>query len=148
MFLLSVGLSRPAFYHYYTTGLVVESNSKRGFIFFLLNVVVIVKVFENICFSRCHCGKQILSIMYLRSINCTYQDAFHRLYEEGHEVVGVELSELTVQSFFDKYYKGEYDQRTLDGVNGKLFSTRDGRLRIYQMDFYTFGPYALINVII
>ena len=81
-------------------------------------------------------------------MNYTYQDAFHRLYEEGHEVVGVELSELAVHSFFDKYYTGEYDQRTLDGVEEKLFSTRDGRLRIYRMDLFKFGPYALINVII
>lgn len=63
-----------------------------------------------------------------------------RLYDEGHEVVGVELSELAVRAYFEKYFAGSFDQRAVPGIDGKLFSTADGRLRIYQMDLFQFGP--------
>jgi thiopurine S-methyltransferase len=62
------------------------------------------------------------------------------LYDEGHEVVGVELSELAVRTYFEKHFAGSFDERPVPGVDGKLFATADGRLRIYQMDLFHFGP--------
>ena len=72
---------------------------------------------------------------------------FPRLYEEGHEVVGVKLREIAVRSYFSKHFRNYFIEKPIKDVDCNLFSTLDGSLRIYQMNFFKLVPYATILII-
>jgi len=56
------------------------------------------------------------------------------LHSQGHNVVGCEGVEVACTQFFADN-KIEYTRTPLEGIEGSLFSSTDGRLRIYQCDF-------------
>ena len=57
-------------------------------------------------------------------------------------MVGVELSELALRTYFEKHFAGSFDERPVPGIDGKLFATSDGRLRVYQMDLLHFSSFV------
>jgi len=61
------------------------------------------------------------------------KDMIH-LYEGGHTVVGCEGAEQGCIQFFQENNL-QFTQSPLEGVDGSLFSSEDGRLRLYQCDF-------------
>ena len=69
-----------------------------------------------------------------------------RLYEGGHEVVGVDYSEVGIRQFFgEQELPFEELEHTFPSSEHssmhtvKLFTTSDRRLRIYCMDFLLFS---------
>ena len=60
-------------------------------------------------------------------------DLIH-LHSLGHSVVGVEWIEQACLEFFSEN-KIEYSVAVLEGVEGSVYTSADGRLRIYQCDF-------------
>ena len=61
------------------------------------------------------------------------KDLVH-LHSLGHSVVGVEWIEQACLEFFSEN-KIEYSVAVLEGVEGSVYTSADGRLRIYQCDF-------------
>jgi len=61
------------------------------------------------------------------------KDMIH-LYNEGHTVVGCEGVEKGCVEFFAENNL-HMTRSPLEGIDGSLFSTDDGRLRLYQCDF-------------
>lgn len=59
------------------------------------------------------------------------------LADQGHYVVGVDIAEQALQEFFIDQNL-EYTEELLNNVNGKLFKSMDGRIKLYCMDFYLF----------
>jgi thiopurine S-methyltransferase len=61
---------------------------------------------------------------------------FNRLAEQGHHVVGLEASETAILQFFESRGLGK-EVKQLEGIeNGKLYTSCDGRLLIYQCDIF------------
>jgi len=60
-------------------------------------------------------------------------DLIH-LHSKGHNVVGCEGVELACTQFFAEN-NIEYSRTPLEGIDGTLFTSTDGRLRLYQCDF-------------
>ena len=60
-------------------------------------------------------------------------DLIH-LHSLGHNVIGVEWIEQACLEFFSEN-KIEYSVAPLEGVEGSVYTSTDGRLRIYQCDF-------------
>ncbi|XP_035825135.1 thiopurine S-methyltransferase [Aplysia californica] len=62
------------------------------------------------------------------------------LADKGHEIVGVECSELGIKSFFGRNNIG-YSQESCDTVKGKLFKSKDENvnIRIYCCDLFNFN---------
>lgn len=61
------------------------------------------------------------------------KDMLH-LYNQGHTVVGCEGVEKGCVEFFAENNL-QFTRSPLEGIDGSLFSTEDGRLRLYQCDF-------------
>ena len=61
------------------------------------------------------------------------QDLIH-LHSLGHNVIGVEWIEQACLEFFSEN-NIEYSVGPLEGVDGVLYTSADGRLRLYQCDF-------------
>jgi len=61
------------------------------------------------------------------------KDLIH-LHSLGHNVVGVEWIEQACLEFF-KENNLTYSKRPLEGVDGYLYTSDDGRLRVFQCDF-------------
>lgn len=59
------------------------------------------------------------------------------LADQGHYVVGVDIAEQAFQEFFIDQNL-EYTEEPLKNVDGKLFKSMDGRIKLYCMDFYLF----------
>ncbi|CAE1257192.1 TPMT [Acanthosepion pharaonis] len=59
------------------------------------------------------------------------------LADQGHYVVGVDIAERAFQEFFIEQNL-EYTEEQLKNVDGKLFKSMDGRIKLYCMDFYLF----------
>lgn len=60
-----------------------------------------------------------------------------RLYERGHQVIGIEISKSMIIKFFKKR-KLEYTVKNT--IAGQVYSVKlDGRLRIYCCDFFNFN---------
>jgi thiopurine S-methyltransferase len=58
------------------------------------------------------------------------------LVEQGHRVVGLEVSETAILQFFERC-GWEQEVKQLEGIeNGKLYTACDGRLQIYQCDMF------------
>jgi thiopurine S-methyltransferase len=58
------------------------------------------------------------------------------LAEQGHHVVGLEASETAILQFFESRGLGK-EVKQLEGIeNGKLYTSCDGRLLIYQCDIF------------
>jgi len=66
------------------------------------------------------------------------KDLIH-LHGLGHNVVGCEGVEQACTEFFSDN-KIEYTRTPLEGVDGTLFSSADGRLRLFQCDFLALTP--------
>jgi len=66
------------------------------------------------------------------------KDMLH-LHGLGHNVVGCEGVEQACTEFFSEN-NIEYTRTPLEGVDGSLFASSDGRLRLYQCDFLTLTP--------
>ena len=60
-------------------------------------------------------------------------DLIH-LHSLGHTVIGVEWIEQACLEFFSEN-KIEFSVAPLEGVEGSVYTSTDGRLRIYQCDF-------------
>ena len=60
------------------------------------------------------------------------------LYDQGHTLVGVEGSEMALQQFFEEQSL-EYTSETVDTIRGKLYKSKDGRIRLYCCDIYMFN---------
>jgi len=56
------------------------------------------------------------------------------LHSKGHTVVGCEGVEMACTQFFTEN-SIEFTRTPLEGIDGSLFSSADGRLRLYQCDF-------------
>ncbi len=59
------------------------------------------------------------------------------LYDQGHTVVGVECAEQALQEFFQEN-NVEYLVEKVDKIEGKLYKSLDGRVRLYCCDFFKF----------
>ena len=60
------------------------------------------------------------------------------LYDNGHEVVGVEISELAIKQFFEESNL-QYAEDDATNVKGKVFKSIDGRLSLYACDIFHFN---------
>ncbi|XP_013388872.1 probable thiopurine S-methyltransferase [Lingula anatina] len=60
------------------------------------------------------------------------------LADQGHTVVGVEASELAVQSFFTEN-DIQYTVTDVPAIDGKLYQDLDNKIRIYVGDFFKFS---------
>ncbi|XP_070556929.1 probable thiopurine S-methyltransferase isoform X2 [Ptychodera flava] len=69
--------------------------------------------------------------------------------DQGHRAVGVEFSELACRSFFSEQ-KVEYTSTPMEDVpNGMVHTSKDGKIKLFQCDFYLFteehaGKYDII----
>ncbi|KAL3868321.1 hypothetical protein ACJMK2_041138 [Sinanodonta woodiana] len=55
--------------------------------------------------------------------------------DKGHEVIGVELSTTAVEKFFSE--RGmQYSSADLPNLDGKLYRSEDGMIKIYSCDLY------------
>jgi len=61
------------------------------------------------------------------------------LYNKGHRVTGCEWVESACTQFFAEN-NIQYSKAPLESVEGNLFQSEDGRLRIYQCDFLLLTP--------
>lgn len=69
------------------------------------------------------------------------KDLIH-LHSKGHSVVGCEGVELACTQFFTEN-NIEYSKAPLEGIDGSLFTSEDGRLRLFQCDFLALTPEAV-----
>ncbi|XP_013388818.1 probable thiopurine S-methyltransferase [Lingula anatina] len=60
------------------------------------------------------------------------------LADQGHTVVGVEASEIAVQSFFTEN-DIQYTVTDIPVIDGKLYQDPDNKIRIYVGDFFNFS---------
>ncbi|CAM1291497.1 TPMT (predicted) [Pycnogonum litorale] len=60
------------------------------------------------------------------------------VYGQGHRIVGVEAVEQPVQEFFSEN-KLQYSKIDCPIVDGELYQTRDGRLKIFRCDLFNFN---------
>jgi len=61
------------------------------------------------------------------------KDLVH-LHSLGHNVIGVEWVELAVDQFFSENNIG-FSEQPLEGVDGSVYTSTDGRLRVFKCDF-------------
>jgi len=66
------------------------------------------------------------------------QDLLH-LHGQGHTVVGCEWVEKACLQFFQEN-NIQHTRTPLEGIDGSLFKSEDGRLMIYQCDFLALTP--------
>ncbi|KAI8793355.1 probable thiopurine S-methyltransferase [Biomphalaria glabrata] len=59
------------------------------------------------------------------------------LADKGHEIVGIECSDLAIKTFFSKH-KLHYHQEHCDDVKGTLYKSDDGKIKIYCCDLFDF----------
>ena len=64
------------------------------------------------------------------------------LASQGHEVIGVELSELGVRAFFSENHLVHQEHRQ-DGFKVFQAEPKPGRITIYQGDFFSMNPVLL-----
>ncbi|ESO82999.1 hypothetical protein LOTGIDRAFT_223159 [Lottia gigantea] len=62
------------------------------------------------------------------------------LKQKGHQVVGVEISEDAVKHFFE-LNKLDYNVTPEPSIDGKLYQSECGKIKIYVGDFFKFGPH-------
>ncbi len=60
------------------------------------------------------------------------------LYDRGHSVVGIEVADQAIEEFFTES-KLEFTKEKVDKVDGTLYKSSDGRIRLYACDFYKFS---------
>ncbi|XP_077867438.1 putative thiopurine S-methyltransferase [Saccoglossus kowalevskii] len=62
----------------------------------------------------------------------------HRLADKGHDVVGVEYAKLPCREFFEEQ-RLESDTTPMEDVSGGfLHKSSDGKIKIFQCDFFKF----------
>lgn len=61
------------------------------------------------------------------------------LAEKGHEVVGIEISNIAVEKFFSDHGL-EYELSPCSQIKGKLYTCKTAKIRIYCGDLFLFGP--------
>jgi len=71
------------------------------------------------------------------------KDLIH-LHSKGHNVVGCEGVELACTQFFAEN-NIEFTKAPLEGIDGSLFTSEDGRLRLFQCDFLALTPEAVVT---
>lgn len=59
------------------------------------------------------------------------------LYERGHTVVGIEAVEQPILEFFDQYSLN-YTKTFCDAVDGHLYESSDGRIKLFHCDVFNF----------
>ncbi|CAC5396568.1 TPMT [Mytilus coruscus] len=62
----------------------------------------------------------------------------HWLSELGHDIVGVEISAIAIQKFFNDSNL-EYIVTPCEEIKGSLYTSKTGKIRIYCGDFFLFG---------
>lgn len=60
------------------------------------------------------------------------------MYDLGHEVVGVEISELACRQFFTEQ-NIEFTEEDVQSVNGKVYRSKDKRISLYSFDLFLFN---------
>lgn len=61
------------------------------------------------------------------------------LAEKGHEVIGLEISNVAIEKFF-KDQGLEYDIIQCKDINGTLYTSKTKNIKIYCGDMFLFGP--------
>ncbi len=61
----------------------------------------------------------------------------YRLYDQGHTVVGVECAEQALQEFFQENDM-EVVVEPVEKIEGKVYKSGNGRIRLYCCDFFKF----------
>ena len=134
-------------------GLLLDGHDKVKILLPLCGKSVDLKWFAHhfamICLSFVHHCSSTLACVQHNCCNCNETHSHwnaSRLYEEGHEVVGVEYSEAAICQFFvEQQLPFEQLTHTFPSSEHscmhtvKLFTTSDRRLRIYCMDFFLFS---------
>ena len=60
------------------------------------------------------------------------------LWENGHEIVGVECGEVALKQFFEEQ-KIEFSVDEIPSIEGKLYKSKDNKIRPYCCDMYKFS---------
>ncbi|XP_029637123.1 probable thiopurine S-methyltransferase isoform X4 [Octopus sinensis] len=61
-----------------------------------------------------------------------------KLADKGHNIVGVDIAEQALQEFFTDQNL-EYTVEELKDNTGKLFASKDGKIKLYCMDMFKFS---------
>ncbi|XP_052824209.1 probable thiopurine S-methyltransferase isoform X2 [Octopus bimaculoides] len=67
-----------------------------------------------------------------------HREEMHILADKGHNVVGVDIAEQAFQEFFTDQNL-EYTVEELKDNTGKLFTSKDGKIKLYCMDIFKFS---------
>ena len=59
------------------------------------------------------------------------------LADEGHTVIGTEISDKAIKFFFEEH-KLQYTVTPKPNVEGKVYASADGKIRLYACDFFKF----------
>ena len=61
------------------------------------------------------------------------------LADKGHVTVGVEFCERPCREIFERD-QIDYTEKAVPEIEGKLFESKDGKIKVYCCDFFKFGP--------